>query len=129
MTAADDKPATNGKQSSVTTKTRKKRTPGIGMHGSRRGRPRKRTPELELTLHRALKLGLDWKTAARLVDILPETLRVWRNNDADFSASLEKAKAEGIQGMAAMLVNKANAGNVTAMIFWLKTRSEEFRER
>lgn len=95
---------------------------------SKTGRPTKRTPEVERTIRAALGKGLSYQTAAELAGILPDTLRRWRRDDTDFSADCKRAKAEGKANIVGKLIENANSGNVTAQIFWLKTRTEEFRE-
>jgi len=92
------------------------------------GRPTKRTPEVERVVCDALRLGLSFVSAAGIAGIHPDTLREWRREDPDFSATCEKAKGEGKRFVVGKLIENVKAGNVTAQIFWLKTRTDEFRE-
>ena len=92
------------------------------------GRPTKRTPEAREIICRAVRLGLDYKTAAQVAGMCYDTLRAWREEDEDFSGDLEKAKGEGKETYAALLLRDAKAGKVAATIFWLKTRTDEFKE-
>jgi hypothetical protein len=89
----------------------------------------KRCPETDEVIFNVLRLGLDWKSAAQVAGVTERTVRNWRAEDEAFSLGCEKAKGEGKMRVAARLVNAINNGNVTAMIFWLKTRTLEFREQ
>ena len=98
------------------------------------GRPTKRTPEVARIVCDALRLGLSFVSAAGLAAVHPDTLREWRRaseadpDSDDFSATCEKARAEGKRFVVGKLIENVKAGNVTAQIFWLKTRTDEFRE-
>ena len=92
------------------------------------GRPSKRTPEVEESIIRALKLGLDYTTAAEVAGIHRDTLQDWRSKDPEFSVKCKRAKSNGKVHVSAQLMKQINSGNVSATIFWLKTRTEEFRE-
>jgi len=100
--------------------TRKNRKPG---------RPSKRTAENEDLVMRALRVGLSLTTAARFASMHKDTLFAWKAEDEAFSDRCEKAMADAVFGVTARLVEQVISGNVVAMIFWLKTRTEEFRER
>lgn len=96
--------------------------------GPKRGRPTKRTPELDNVVRRALQRGLSLNRAADLIGVSAETLRRWRSADPDFEATIKTAQAGGVLVAAEHLWKLMEAGNVAATIFWLKTRTEEFRE-
>lgn len=88
----------------------------------------KRDPKLDEVIYNVLRLGLDYKSAAQVAGVTERTVRNWRQGDESFSLGCEKAIGEGKMRVAAKLVAAINNGNVTAMIFWLKTRTMEFRE-
>ena len=97
-------------------------------HPNPTGRPTKRTDEVDRIVCDGLRLGLSYVSVAGLAGIHPDTLREWRRQDDDFSATCERANGQGKQRIVGKLVENALAGNVTAQIFWLKTRTDEFRE-
>lgn len=98
------------------------------------GAPTKRTPERLHTIKEALGLGLDYGTAARLAGIHPDTLRVWRKDDPEFSAQLEQARSQPLM-TAAQVIQKAITNDddpreATAAAFkFLRARSDEFRDK
>ena len=92
------------------------------------GRPTKRTPDAENLIIKALGVGLSYEVAADFAGIHRDTLLDWRRKDEAFSASIKGATARGKVGVAGKLMELIRAGNVAATIFWLKTRTEEFRE-
>ena len=96
--------------------------------GRKVGRPSKRTPELDNVVRRALQRGLSLNRAADLIGVSAETLRRWRASDDNFEATIKTAQAGGVLVAAEHLWRLMEAGNVAATIFWLKTRTEEFRE-
>lgn len=94
----------------------------------RPGRPSKRTPEVEALIIKALGVGLSYEVAADFAGIHRDTLLAWRRDDETFSAAIKEATARGKVGVAGRLMSLIQSGNVAATIFWLKTRTEEFRE-
>lgn len=92
------------------------------------GRPSKRTPEASGVICRAVRLGYDLKSAAEVAGMAYSTLAEWRSDDEEFAEALKKARGEGKMTYGAMLLRDAKAGKTAATIFWLKTRTEEFRE-
>ena len=61
--------------------------------------------------------GIPEPDISRVVDIDPKTLRKYYRDELDLGAA--KANAQ----IAGFLFNSARNGNVTAQIFWLKTRA------
>lgn len=94
----------------------------------RTGRPSKRTPDVEALILKALGVGLSYEVAADFAGIHRDTLLSWRRTDESFSAAVKEATARGKVGVAGRLMSLIQSGNVAATIFWLKTRTEEFRE-
>lgn len=91
----------------------------------------KRTEEAEALICKALGIGLNYKSAAQLAGVTDRTVQNWRKDEV-FSLRCERAIAEGKFMAASVLANEMlNGGRkaVTAAIFWLKTRTEEFREK
>ena len=104
------------------------RKPTRAATGKKMGRPTKRTPQAEALIVKALGVGLSFEVAADFAGIHRDTLLDWRRKDETFSAAIKGATARGKVGVAGKLMELIRAGNVAATIFWLKTRTEEFRE-
>jgi hypothetical protein len=73
--------------------------PGTQLNGKRskrgrlsEGRPTKKTPETVTRISQAISFGLTDEETSALVDIEPETLRVWQK-DPEFSGAIKKAVA------------------------------------
>ena len=62
-------------------------------------------------------VGVPQDDIAKIIGCAPKTLR------KRFGAELDRGVAEANATMAGYLFNAAKAGNITAMIFWLKTRA------
>lgn len=92
------------------------------------GRPTKRTPEVEAHILRALRVGLSYENAAKMAGIGATTLDEWIADDDDFRALCERTRVNMGRRCAHYLLEQARKGNVTAAIFLLKVRFEEFRE-
>tara|TARA_Y100000310_G_C20642558_1_gene794783 strand:+ start:1259 stop:1648 length:390 start_codon:yes stop_codon:yes gene_type:complete len=93
------------------------------------GRPSKLTPEVEKSIVNILRLGLSERTAAEFVEVDHSTFERWKKRVEGFATTIKKAEAEAKVKMTTRLVTMAG-DNVTALIFWLKTRAkEEFTER
>lgn len=96
------------------------------------GRPSSRTPEQTKLALKARSLGLDFATIADLLGVKVRTFERWAagraDADVDFAAALRTAFATAKVSMARRLLKKAIDGNVASVIFWLKTRTTEFRE-
>ena len=92
------------------------------------GRPTKRTDETDALILKALGVGCSMSNASKLAGVDPDTLAAWRKADDTFSVACEKAAANASFRLAAKLFNKAEDGDTTSLIFWLKCRAPEFRE-
>jgi hypothetical protein len=90
--------------------------------GRPRGRPTKRTPELEEELLRALRLGNSRSTAAAFVGIDDSTLWRWTENFAGFCKRVEAAEATAEVRVVGRLIEAADAGDMQAIKFWLERR-------
>jgi len=76
-----------------------------------------------------LALGYGYQVAADAARISLSALKQWREEDEDFEAELAERRAGAKRFYAMKLMEQARQGNLTAVIFWLKTRTEEFREK
>lgn len=94
----------------------------------KRGRPPKFDERGKQAACNAVRLGLGHETAAKVAGVTYRTFRNHVLSDPEFLQALERAEGEGSQAMAAMLWKSAKSGSVAAQIFWLKTRTKEFRE-
>ena len=92
------------------------------------GRPSKMSEERVRLIERALRLGLSYATAAALADVDEGTVHRWRRRYVGFRQRLEKAKGEGRLRVVGKLHELIDSGNTAATIFWLKTRTQEFRQ-
>ncbi len=85
-------------------------------------RPSKYKPEYtELAGNLAL-LGLTDAEMAGFFGVVESTLNKWKLDYPEFSESLKEGKEPADGKVARKLYTEALAGNVTAMIFWLKNR-------
>ena len=66
-------------------------------------------------------------TVAQIASCLgiSETTLYKKQNEAEFMDAIKKVRAEGINQVSNALFEKATQGNVTAMIYYLKTRDRE----
>lgn len=87
-------------------------------------RPKKELPDLGQIEALASK-GLNEEQIASALGIAYSTLRRHKASNEQFQAALKKGKALGIADVSSALYDAAVAGNVTAMIFFLKNRSPE----
>lgn len=87
-------------------------------------RPKKELPDLGQIEALASK-GLNEEQIASALGIAYSTLRRHKGSNEQFQAALKKGKALGIADVSSALYDAAVAGNVTAMIFFLKNRSPE----
>jgi hypothetical protein len=101
---------------------------GEGRHQRDQGRPSERTPEIREQILRAIGVGVDYKTAASCVGKSHNFVRTWRREDADFRAECEMAQGGAVVTVASALIAACNKGNVSAMQFFLETRTDEFRK-
>lgn len=96
-----------------------------------RGRPTKRTAEIDAEIFEALRLGLSRNRTASLVGISLDTLTEWCRNDPDFSGNCHSAESEGVRDHARKIarVEELPAGTasatVTAARFFLSTHDRE----
>jgi alpha-D-ribose 1-methylphosphonate 5-triphosphate diphosphatase PhnM len=69
--------------------------------------------------------GLTVAQIASCLGISETTLYKKQNEYAEFMDAIKKGRAEGINHVSNALFEKATQGNVTAMIYYLKTRDRE----
>jgi predicted transcriptional regulator len=69
--------------------------------------------------------GLTVAQIASCLGISETTLYKKQNEYAEFMNAIKKGRAEGINQVSNALFEKATQGNVTAMIYYLKTRDRE----
>jgi predicted transcriptional regulator len=69
--------------------------------------------------------GLTVAQIASCLGISETTLYKKQNKYAEFMDAIKKGRAEGINQVSNALFEKATQGNVTAMIYYLKTRDRE----
>lgn len=81
--------------------------------------------KIELDLSKVESLAAQGLTEAQIADALgvsrATVTRNKRDNDA-FDAAIKRGKAKGIAVVTSKLMEQVKGGNVTAMIFFLKTR-------
>ena len=69
--------------------------------------------------------GLTVAQIASCLGISETTLYKKQNEYAEFMDAIKRGRAEGINQVSNALFEKATQGNVTAMIYYLKTRDRE----
>ena len=108
----------------------KKKEPATPKPKSKKiGRPTKRTPENRETIMQMVRLGYGLQTAADACGMGLRTVMDWQADDEQFSHDIKVQRGKGRTFYAGKLMEAARGGNLTAMIFWLKTRTTEFREK
>jgi transposase-like protein len=92
------------------------------------GRPSVISDEKLKVALNATRAGLGHRTISEILGVSTSTLSKWKREYPDFSQQITEARSHGKASVAVSLVNAARQGNVTAMIFYLKSRCPEFRE-
>ena len=91
--------------------------------------PAKLTKEKITKLLGALEAGADMAIAAKIVGVSRQALYKRMQKYPKFRQQVEEAKAVADEIIVRSLYQAAKAGNVTAMIFWLKNRrAREWRD-
>lgn len=81
--------------------------------------------KIEIDLAKVESLAAQGLTEEQIADALgisPRTLTNRKRDSADFADSIKRGKAKGIAIVTSKLMEQVKGGNVTAMIFFLKTR-------
>ena len=86
------------------------------------GRKLQITPEHISTIERMAANGATLDQIATVLDISPRTLDKWLQQE-DIRRVYLRAKLKAIDQVAGALFSKAMAGDVTCMIFYLKTQA------
>lgn len=76
-------------------------------------------------VERLASFGLTEDQIASNLGICSDTLRRRKNKYDAFSVAVKKGKAAGIKTITNALFEKANGGDTTAMIFYLKNRDPQ----
>lgn len=82
--------------------------------------------KIEIDLARVESLAAQGLTEGQIADALgisPRTLTNRKSDSADFAEAIKRGKAKGIAVVTSKLMEQVKGGNVTAMIFFLKTRA------
>lgn len=91
-------------------------------------RPKKDLPVNEI--ERMASRGLTEEQIALALGVAYSTLRRHKSKNEQIQAAIKRGKAIGVLEISNTLFETAKAGNVTAMIFYLKTRSpDEWRDK
>ena len=101
------------------------------------GRPTKyKIPTNETNVDKFLsgiELGLSEETCCGMIGISQQTLNTWKKKYPDFLEDIKRARTNGIHWYSAKLRVAAEIGakrgNAVPIFFWLKSRTEEFREK
>jgi len=91
------------------------------------GRPTKKTPQTITDAIKYLKIGLSEATACDLIGIDISTWTRWKQKDLGFAQDIKRAKSDAIVKATTKLVEAINKDKLGAIIFFLKSRSDEFR--
>jgi hypothetical protein len=93
-------------------------------------RPTKRSPERELTILNALRIGNTRTAAAALAEIGRDTLWEWTQSDPTFSNAVERAESEAETRFLGNVAKAAADGTWQAAAWWLeRRRSGDYRRR
>ena len=93
------------------------------------GRPSKYKPEFAEQAQSLCEGGAIKVDLAAYFDVAESTVDKWLKEKPDFSGAVKKGRAVSDMAVVDSLYNKALAGDVTAMIFWLKNRrAEQWRD-
>jgi predicted DNA-binding protein (UPF0251 family) len=87
---------------------------------------RKTKPKIEIDLQEVEQLaaqGLTQEQIASSLGISQDTLYTRKRESIEFSEAIKKGKAQGIRYVSNLLFEQAKEGNMTAIIFYLKTRA------
>lgn len=68
-------------------------------------------------------LGLSQEQIAQCLGISPRLLYYKKKQSAEFAEAIKRGKAKGIAVVTSKLMEQVKAGNVTAMIFFLKSQA------
>jgi hypothetical protein len=93
------------------------------------GRPTTYTPELGQKIAEMIRLGFSEQSAAEYVGVARTTVTSWKETQPEFEREIEQARGGGKRFVASQLMKLILGGNTAACIFWLKTRTQEFREQ
>ncbi|HHF3743728.1 TPA: LuxR C-terminal-related transcriptional regulator [Haemophilus influenzae] len=86
---------------------------------------KKTKPKIEIDLSMVESLAAQGLTNQQIADSLgisERTLQNRKKDNAEFAEAIKKGKAKGIEVVTNALMKKIKSGNVTAMIFFLKTQ-------
>lgn len=86
---------------------------------------KKTKPKIEIDLSMVESLATQGLTNQQIADSLgisERTLQNRKKDNAEFAEAIKKGKAKGIAVVTNALMKKIKSGNVTAMIFFLKTQ-------
>ncbi|HHF7111073.1 TPA: LuxR C-terminal-related transcriptional regulator [Haemophilus influenzae] len=86
---------------------------------------KKTKPKIEIDLSMVESLAAQGLTNQQIADSLgisERTLQNRKKDNAEFAEAIKKGKAKGIAVVTNALMKKIKAGNVAAMIFFLKTQ-------
>lgn len=89
---------------------------------SKKGRPSKRTPEIDKVIEEALRLGSTRRAACACAGISEDTFAIWLKRYSDFSDLVNRVEGEVERRMAATIIKAANDGDYRAALEWLKRR-------
>jgi len=78
---------------------------------------------------RILNLGLEIQTAADYAGVRASVVKVWMDTDPDFKMKCAQSTARAVVSVTARLMKLVRDGNTKAIFFWLRQRTEEFRDR
>lgn len=88
-------------------------------------RPSKRTPEREIAILNALRLGNTRTAAAAIAEIHYDTLADWAGRDPEFLRAIERAESEAETRFLGQIAKAAADGTWTAAAWWLERRRPE----
>ncbi len=86
------------------------------------GQPTKRSPERELAILNALRVGNTRRASARAAEIHEDTLAEWMRVDTAFSGAVTKAESDAELRFLGQVAKAAAGNNWQAAAWWLERR-------
>lgn len=99
------------------------------MRASERADENRRRAEIVNSVAKVMQTGLSFKTACDHAAVNSEEVERWLTEDESLAKQVRSAGARTVAAVSAKLVGKALAGDLRAAMFFLRARSDEYRDR
>lgn len=99
------------------------------MRATERADETRRRAEIVDSIAKVMQTGLSFKTACDHAAVDSEDVEKWLTEDPSLGRKIRSSAARTVAAVSAKLVGKALAGDLRAMMFYLRARTDEYRER